>query len=123
MSVEIAKTQSFELLGKFLMLSMSKERALQKIKEYQELNIQNYERRYQEKVERSYYQIDEYSVEYQYIISPEQAYKTLKSLVYNTMDYGEEINPEVFNDIKKTMDKITKKYQLKKEWIELAAWL
>jgi hypothetical protein len=119
MSVMIINKSSLELLGKFLTISISEEKALEKVKSLHDLNTKNYAIRYQGDITPC---IDSFEIYNQPLISPEQAVKTLESLYYNCVDYGKDINLNLLNEIEKMVDDLKNHYTLNEDLLEMAIW-
>lgn len=118
MSVMIVNHRSLECLGKFLTLSMREEKAALTIESYHKLNVDNFNLLYADNAP--------YDMAFDFftcpLISVEQAYQTLKSIQYNCLEYGEEIDLNTFNDLDKRIKKIETQYALNDQCIEKAAW-
>ncbi|WP_085520911.1 hypothetical protein [Tuberibacillus sp. Marseille-P3662] len=118
MSVMIINHESLECLGKFFTLSMSEERAAQKIESYHKLNVENFNWQYDDNAP--------YNTAFDFftcpLISPEQAFQTLKCIQYNCLEHGEDIDSNAFHDLKQWVKKIETNYKLSDQAIEKAAW-
>lgn len=118
MSVMIVNHESFECLGKFFTLSMNEERAAKKVEAFYKMNVQNFNMHYDDNAP--------YNTAFDFftcpLISPEQAYQTLKCIQYNCLEHGEEVDIKAFYDLEKRMNKIQTDYDLNNRAVEKAAW-
>lgn len=96
MSVMILEKDMFVRIGKYLSLSYGDEQVVKLLKGFLELNQQNYAVRYKEEFSGvPTYQFSDVTFSFEPIPSAVQVHSDIGRLIYNCIDYGDEINPSL----------------------------
>ena len=97
MSVMLINRDTFLRVGKYLTISMGVEEAKELVSRFSKFNINTYEKRYGERVDKSEYILPESIKFYEVpLASGIQLDNDFGAIMYNCSDYAEDIDPDTW---------------------------
>lgn len=99
MTAKIVDIENLKRIGKFLSLTIADGLAREKVLKYHKLNVMNYNKVHETQYYGTKYKIEDIQLINVPLISSVQAVSDLETLLSNCLDYGLELNEQVYTEM------------------------